>query len=956
VFPAPGLVKRVRQVLLSTPLAVRVALTGPGVVDTVLIPMPDTPPKRRESLREALLVPVAFSALVGVIWLPAMWTHTLIKGDDLLYYWVFFVSPVRLWNPYVASGFPTAADPQTMSWYPVIWLFKSLGSWNAYALSPFVLAGCFTYGYVRSVTSSRLAGAVSGVGYALGGYMVGHFGHTSIEHAAAWLPLLIWSLESLAHRGRGWWLGVGAFAVASCCLSGHPQIFVYACFLAGAYALWRAFSAEVGPRRYLSLCAAALLLGIAIAAVQLALTAELVPHTVRSTASYEQFTWGSYPVNQWRTMLVPMLYGGSATRPYSGTFFQAELSSYQAGLVWMLALGGWASVRPRERGLGLFWAATAAVAILLCLGGNIPVLARLTYQVTPLAVFRAPVRHLMEFSFAMSVLAGLGAAGLKSGALSARAVRRVTWIVAMVAAAPVAAVLLAAGESAGPGAWRLFAEPTVLVACVLPVASAAVLLAWLRRRGHARVTAAVLGTMAVDLGTLTMLHHWPSSFVPRRDLTIPATASKYGAILATTHERLLTDGGGGIPVLPGNLASVWRVPGVTGYGPLQIARQAELLRVDTTGRIDRVTLHPHNQALDILAARYHLEPEHRRTVTTHGVSWVLPPRPVVRLGRRARDGSLPAVDFEGPAVADPIALAMVSHLSQAREVEQGTPVARFRVTHASGEVEEVPILAGRDTSEWAYDAPGPGGTIRHARARLFDSRSYLAFLPLASHGPVRAVTLEHVGPDDVVLVVEAVSWVMPNASVPLVPAPDPSRWRHVETLDGAVVRENRQALPRAWSVTDVRQLAATDVLRALQTSRFPGGGRFDARTTALLEEPPPATTEPPAAALANVRVQRAADTSIQLATSADHASFLVISNLHYPGWTAEVDGVAVRLYRVDYVLQGVWVPAGVHRVVLRYRPTALAWGGALSLSAVALTVLASVALARTPSADRSPGR
>ena len=55
----------------------------------------------------------------------------------------------------------------------------------------------------------------------------------------------------------------------------------------------------------------------------------------------------------------------------------------------------------------------------------------------------------------------------------------------------------------------------------------------------------------------------------------------------------------------------------------------------------------------------------------------------------------------------------------------------------------------------------------------------------------------------------------------------------------------------------------------------------------------------------------------------------------------------VRLYRANYVLQGVWVPAGVHRVVLRYRPTTLTWGGAISLFALALTAVASVALRRS---------
>jgi hypothetical protein len=168
----------------------------------------------------------------------------------------------------------------------------------------------------------------------------------------------------------------------------------------------------------------------------------------------------------------------------------------------------------------------------------------------------------------------------------------------------------------------------------------------------------------------------------------------------------------------------------------------------------------------------------------------------------------------------------------------------------------------------------------------------------------------------------------------------------VETLSGVIVRENRQVLPRAWSVAQVRQLAAPDVLHTIQTSRFPDGERFDARKTALLEEPVPVMTGSPATTPADVRILRETDTSLHLATSVDHAAFVVIGNLHYPGWTAELDGVPTRLYRADYAIQGVWVPAGVHRVVLRYRPDALAWAGTVSLSAVVVTLLVSLALGR----------
>ena len=45
---------------------------------------------------------------------------------------------------------------------------------------------------------------------------------------------------------------------------------------------------------------------------------------------------------------------------------------------------------------------------------------------------------------------------------------------------------------------------------------------------------------------------------------------------------------------------------------------------------------------------------------------------------------------------------------------------------------------------------------------------------------------------------------------------------------------------------------------------------------------------------------------------------LVVSQPYYPGWRAQVDGQQVRIYRVDYLLQGIPLAAGQHRVELSY--------------------------------------
>ncbi|MGD8819246.1 MAG: YfhO family protein [Anaerolineae bacterium] len=60
---------------------------------------------------------------------------------------------------------------------------------------------------------------------------------------------------------------------------------------------------------------------------------------------------------------------------------------------------------------------------------------------------------------------------------------------------------------------------------------------------------------------------------------------------------------------------------------------------------------------------------------------------------------------------------------------------------------------------------------------------------------------------------------------------------------------------------------------------------------------------------------------LEATTTAD--GLLVISQPFYPGWQARIDDQPVPIARVDYLLQGVPLPAGTHRIEVRYRPSAV---------------------------------
>src|SRR5262249_35761775 len=65
------------------------------------------------------------------------------------------------------------------------------------------------------------------------------------------------------------------------------------------------------------------------------------------------------------------------------------------------------------------------------------------------------------------------------------------------------------------------------------------------------------------------------------------------------------------------------------------------------------------------------------------------------------------------------------------------------------------------------------------------------------------------------------------------------------------------------------------------------------------------------------------------------AGILVLTDLWYPGWSAELDGHPVEILRADGCVRAVAVPAGEHHVIFRYRPRSFIAGAAVSIVSLA---------------------
>ena len=135
-----------------------------------------------------------------------------------------------------------------------------------------------------------------------------------------------------------------------------------------------------------------------------------------------------------------------------------------------------------------------------------------------------------------------------------------------------------------------------------------------------------------------------------------------------------------------------------------------------------------------------------------------------------------------------------------------------------------------------------------------------------------------------------------------------------------VHRLNRVA-PRAWLVHQVEEVSDEAALARLDAFDF------DPAQAALV--PPgasPPLAQPATGESGRVDILRRTPGSLTLTVTAPADALLVLSEVYYPGWQATVDGQATPIIRTDYVLRGIPIPAGSHRVELSYRPRTVLWG------------------------------
>ena len=182
----------------------------------------------------------------------------------------------------------------------------------------------------------------------------------------------------------------------------------------------------------------------------------------------------------------------------------------------------------------------------------------------------------------------------------------------------------------------------------------------------------------------------------------------------------------------------------------------------------------------------------------------------------------------------------------------------------------------------------------------------------------------------------------------------PDRFRLIRKEGAVSVFENVRSLPRAFLVPSEGIDVIPDDGAALERIEQPG---FDPAIRAVVDVRP-AWPEGEASVPGKMRVTRIQSEFGETSVDAELESnaLLVVSETHYPGWTALVDGRPAPLLRADYIFRGVPLGPGKHTVRFRYAPASFRIGAALTaISGAALLVMAGLAFRAGRASKRAPG-
>jgi hypothetical protein len=917
-----------------------------------------------------------------------------------------------LWMPQLFSGYPLFADGELGMLYPPHWVFFGLlptpAAFIGLRLLHFVLAGAFMYAWMRVLGLRRLAALLAGLTFAYGSFLVGQMHHENLVRTAVWLPLVLcWTEVSIRNSGRrrvlallagGATLGVQLTAL-------HVQPALITLMALGLYIGFRTLCPPVGSAawpvgwgerlRWLGrrLVVGAVSLGTIVglggglALAQLLPLYELGVQTVRGVGAPFAFatTYSVHPT-QLVTLLFPYFFRNDRAGSWPlWTGWETFIYVGIAPLV--LALVAVSVVRRREVA---FFGMLAVLGALLAFGDYSPIpLLEWLWPLPGFSALRVPGRYSLLLVVGLAALAAYGLDWLERVAHAPRR-RSLLAVVLGVNGAVIALLVLCVVARQ----WLLdapYTAKTVITGTYLAVRrmyreldadivyaglihsldlgnrrtdlsiglllAVGVLLAlcFLVARRAAVWRAGLVLLAAVDLVLWARGFHarQPLAELMRAPPSIEFLHSQGDSLgrLWVSSDRLLN--------LEYNRPTTWGVTQAGGYSSLEPRRQAEYAAVvaNTPGTL-----------LDLWGVRWLAAPLRPQGMPNYKGTAFYPARALFDAGA----GNLAAAETFGVPDRPATDVRLIAALSHADELPDREPIGAVIVTATDGSRSILPIMAGLHVSETAHVRGDVRHRVQHRRAEVahtemdrdiagdpYPLHYYYSQLALPEPTAVRSVELRYFHGIGVLRVYGLALGDYQSGQVHQIGPLDRTKFRRVYADRDVQIYENTAAFPRAF-VAWGGVLPRPNLGAVYSMYMDP----FDPRSEVMLDAPPRGGASDPAgmpplrgvgdglppttATIQAANIVSYGPERVVIRAATERPAFLVVTDLHHPGWRARVDGVETEVLRADYLFRAVLIGPGDHEIEFVFDPLTVRLGRLGSGLALAILVGALLVAWRWP--------
>jgi hypothetical protein len=858
---------------------------------------------------------------------------------------MLFHGQLPLWSPYSQGGMVLFADPQYTVAYPVTLILYLLGTaahFNALILLHYSIGAISLYFLMLRLKVSPAAALCTAFIYVFSFPSIFGLFLANAIWPWQWLPLImllaICYLDTGVKRycyllalvwGLQMFIYIQSTFIMSFCL--FPFVILYA---SGCFGNGRRTGGGMVRLLHLAL---AIGIGTLLAAVLLFPMWEY-----KKDCSYEQFSYKG-----------AIMYSMPAKSTFE--FLLSPTQYFMGGLAWVwtfyMGVVGvffflYALFQRRGRSIIILFIMLMLFALIMAIGGRGPLYYYFYTYFPGAKAFHAPCRFLWLLPISFSLVAGLGIDNLLNMPSRKRA--------AVTACIPVALLAMAiVGKREGFG-FSLVSSETLIALVPYAVATIACVLAYVSGIiGRKTFAALVLCLIFVE----SYRNHDRLLYLDVHKKYAPPPAAHFLRTHAGQYRffslnndnycypvHFLEDDA--VAMLYPELSNYFRVYDIQARGPLHIGRYDRLIRA-INGDL--------NDVMEQGAYHEEIRNYRSRVIDLFGVKYILSKGPIAAVNEvlydphgevTVRRGETAEIRLTSHVRTEQVIFK--SYLEMASEIEQGQAVGAITFWSGDRKIAECPLRAGVNIAE-VFDLNDPlrKASVRHGKVdewytwkettpegkKLIGSfyKTALDISPAVAFDRIEI----HYAHEKGLLRFTQVFYRPEDFSR----IADETKRRFLPVFKdetyGHIIYENRDVLPRTFLVGNVELArgaqAALD--RLLDDS-------FNMAEGIILEEAPPRTIslrkDAPGRA-GDVRIVEYTPNRIEMKAKAEADCFLFISDVYYPGWESIVDGRRTKTYRADYAFRAVYLPAGEHTVVMRFRPKSVMIGGAVSL--LALTVI-----------------